>query len=174
MLTTIVIVAVLAAALAASIWWSTPRANRIDDLTRRIDALLPQTQCRRCTFEGCKPYATAIARGEAGINQCPPGGAETVVAIAGLLRREPLPVDPKFGVMPQLPEVAWIDESVCIGCTKCIQACPVDAIVGASKFMHTVIADECTGCELCIPPCPVDCIEMRPAPVRVPVAVNAG
>ena len=102
MLTTIVIVAVLAAALAASIWWSTPRANRIDDLTRRIDALLPQTQCRRCTFEGCKPYATAIARGEAGINQCPPGGAETVVAIAELLRREPLPVDPKFGVMPQL------------------------------------------------------------------------
>lgn len=172
MLTTIVIVAVLAAALAASIWWSAPRPDRIDDLARRIDALLPQTQCRRCTFDGCKPYARAIARSEADINQCPPGGAATASAIADLLRREPLPVDARFGAMPQIPEVAWIDESVCIGCTKCIRACPVDAIVGASKFMHTVIAAECTGCELCIPPCPVDCIEMRPAPLRIPVAVN--
>jgi len=132
-------------------------------LVERINDLLPQTQCGRCTFKGCKPYATAVARGEADINQCPPGGDGTAAALADLLGREPKRVDPKFGIMPLRAEVAWIDEPACIGCTKCIQACPVDAIVGASKFMHTVIAAQCTGCELCIPPCPVDCIEMRPA-----------
>ena len=126
-----------------------------------IDRLLPQTQCGRCTFSGCRPYATAIVRGEADINQCPPGGMETVVALADLLGREPRAVDPRFGVVSKTRTVAWIDEAACIGCTKCILACPVDAIVGASKFMHTVITAQCTGCELCIPPCPVDCIEMR-------------
>ena len=135
-------------------------------LIERIDALLPQTQCGRCTFAGCKPYATALARGEADINQCPPGGPSTMIALAALLKRDARPVDPKFGVVPEVATVAWIDEPACIGCAKCIQVCPVDAIVGASKFMHTVIAAQCTGCELCIPPCPVDCIEMRPAAAR--------
>jgi electron transport complex protein RnfB len=135
-----------------------------DRLVGEIDALLPQTQCGRCTYSGCRPYATALANGEADINQCPPGGDATVAALAKLLGREPRPVDPRFGSIPAHPAVAWIDEAACIGCVKCIQVCPVDAIVGASRFMHTVIAAQCTGCELCIPPCPVDCIVMRPAP----------
>lgn len=132
-------------------------------LIDRIDSLLPQTQCRRCTFEGCRPYATAIAEGRADINQCPPGGDDTAAALARLLGRPEKQVDARYGVMPSVPMVALIDEPACIGCTKCIQACPVDAIVGASRQMHTVIAAACTGCELCIPPCPVDCIVMRPA-----------
>ena len=173
MLVAIVFTAGLAALFAASMLLSQTREGISEEtLVGRINALLPQTQCRRCTFEGCKPYATAIARGEADINQCPPGGEETARALAKLMARPPKAVDIKFGVMPTLPEVAWIDESACIGCTKCIQACPVDAIVGASKYMHTVIADECTGCELCIPPCPVDCIEMRPAPAKVRRTAN--
>jgi Na+-translocating ferredoxin:NAD+ oxidoreductase subunit B len=135
-------------------------------LSERIDALLPQTQCGRCTFEGCKPYAGAIARGEADINQCPPGGEHTVHALAQLLGRTPRPVGAEFGVVRVQPVVAWIDEAACIGCAKCIQACPVDAIVGAAKFMHTVVSQDCTGCELCIPPCPVDCIELRPLPAE--------
>ncbi len=167
MVTALLIAAVLAAAYVASLALPSVRAQSEDAFIERINALLPQTQCRRCTFDGCKPYASALARGEADINQCPPGGDETARALAQLLRLEPKSVDPAFGVMPARAEVAWIDESICIGCTKCIQACPVDAIVGASKFMHTVIADDCTGCELCIPPCPVDCIEMRPAPAKV-------
>jgi electron transport complex protein RnfB len=129
----------------------------------RIDDLLPQTQCGRCTFSGCRPYATALAQGAADINQCPPGGDTTAAALAKLLGRQAKSVDPRYGVMPSEPMVAWIHEAACIGCTKCIQACPVDAIVGASRYMHTVIAAQCTGCELCIPPCPVDCIEMRQA-----------
>ena len=139
------------------------RAATQNRLIDEIDALLPQTQCGRCTFAGCRPYATALANGEADINQCPPGGDATAVALAKLLGREARPVDPRFGSVPTRPAVAWIDEAACIGCVKCIQACPVDAIVGASRFMHTVIAAQCTGCELCIPPCPVDCIDMRPA-----------
>ena len=135
-------------------------------LVERIDALLPQTQCGRCTFSGCRPYAEAIAGGSADINQCPPGGERTAVALAKLMGVQPKPVGKEFGVVPEYPAVAVIDEAACIGCTKCIQACPVDAIVGASRAMHTVIADECTGCELCIPPCPVDCIVMQPAPRR--------
>src|SRR5262249_21923709 len=119
-----------------------------------------QTQCGRCTFTGCKPYATALAQGEADINQCPPGGDATAAALASLLGREPRTVDPKFGIVPAHRVVAFIDEAACIGCAKCILACPVDAIVGASKFMHTVVAADCTGCELCIAPCPVDCIAM--------------
>jgi electron transport complex protein RnfB len=130
-------------------------------LADRIDALLPQTQCTRCGFEGCRPYAEAIADGRAGINQCPPGGAAGIVKLAELLGRPALPLNPAHGVEKPL-EVAVIDEERCIGCTLCIQACPVDAILGAPKQMHTILADPCTGCELCIPPCPVDCIRMVP------------
>jgi Na+-translocating ferredoxin:NAD+ oxidoreductase subunit B len=124
-----------------------------------IDALLPQTQCTRCGYTGCKPYAEAIASGTAEINQCPPGGSSTIAALATLLHRESLPLNPANGVEgPTL--VAQIDESVCIGCAKCLPPCPVDAIVGARKQMHTVIYALCTGCELCVAPCPVDCIKM--------------
>ena len=129
----------------------------------RIDALLPQTQCTRCGYPACHAYAEAIAIGEADLNQCPPGGEAGIAALAALLGRVPKPLNPANGV-EKPREVALIDEAACIGCTKCIQACPVDAIVGASKFMHTVLVDECTGCDLCIPPCPVDCITMVPAP----------
>ena len=127
----------------------------------RIDALLPQTQCTRCGYSGCLPYAAAIVRGEAQINQCPPGGAATIHALAELLGREFLPLNPANGV-ESAARVAWIDEARCIGCARCLPPCPVDAIVGAAKYLHTVIADRCTGCELCLAPCPVDCIEMRP------------
>jgi electron transport complex protein RnfB len=126
-----------------------------------IDALLPQTQCTRCGYPGCRPYADAIARGEAGINQCPPGGEATIAALAALLRRERLPLSPAHGALgPEL--VAQIDEAACIGCAKCLPPCPVDAIVGARKQMHTVLLALCTGCELCIAPCPVDCITVVP------------
>ena len=118
-------------------------------------------QCTQCGYAGCKPYSQAIARGEAGIDQCPPGGEAGVRALDELLGREPGPVNPVHGVH-KAPQVALIREAECIGCTKCIQACPVDAIVGASKLMHTVIAELCTGCELCLPPCPVDCIDLLP------------
>ena len=128
-------------------------------LAQRLDALLPQTQCTKCGYGGCRPYAEALAAGDADINQCPPGGEATIVGLAGLLGRAPKPLNPANGEY-RAPQVAIIDEATCIGCTKCIQACPVDAIVGASKHMHTVIASWCTGCELCIPPCPVDCIVM--------------
>ncbi|HET7306880.1 MAG TPA: RnfABCDGE type electron transport complex subunit B [Gammaproteobacteria bacterium] len=124
-----------------------------------IDRLLPQTQCERCGYAGCRPYAEAIAGGDADINRCPPGGDAVIAALAELTGRAAKPLDPECG--PALaPTVAVIDEDTCIGCTRCIQACPVDAIVGAAKLMHTVIAAECTGCELCLPPCPVDCIDI--------------
>ncbi|HEY6940676.1 RnfABCDGE type electron transport complex subunit B, partial [Dokdonella sp.] len=122
---------------------------------------MPQTQCTRCGFPTCRAYADAIATGEADIDRCPPGGADGVAALADLLGIAAKPLDPAYGAEAP-PIVAVIDEGVCIGCTKCIQACPVDAIVGAAKRMHTVIADECTGCELCLPPCPVDCIALVP------------
>ncbi|MGB6356987.1 MAG: RnfABCDGE type electron transport complex subunit B [Steroidobacteraceae bacterium] len=131
------------------------------DLVARIDALLPQTQCTRCGYAGCEPYAAAIARGEAQINQCPPGGRATISSLATLLRRPELPLNPAHGVEGP-PRVAWVDEARCIGCARCLAPCPVDAIVGAAKYLHTVLADRCTGCELCLPPCPVDCIELRP------------
>lgn len=126
-----------------------------------IDALLPQTQCTRCGFDGCLPYAEAIASGEAEINQCPPGGARTIDALAQLLGRPALPLNPANGV-EQPERVALIDESRCIGCAKCLPPCPVDAIIGAGRRMHTVVASLCTGCELCVAPCPVDCIAMIP------------
>ena len=133
-----------------------------DPLVDKIDALLPQTQCGQCGHPGCRPYAEAMAAGEEDINRCPPGGEVTIVALAELLGKEPKPLDPDAGEEKLEPTVAVIDENICIGCTLCIQACPVDAILGAAKLMHTVIADECTGCELCIPPCPVECITMVP------------
>lgn len=165
MLTAILIIVVLTA-LAGIANAANARIASDSTLVERIDALLPQTQCGRCTFSGCRPYAEAIARGAAGINQCPPGGERTAQALAKLMGVEAKPVGKEFGVVPEYPTVAFIDEAACIGCTKCIQACPVDAIVGASRAMHTVIAAECTGCELCIPPCPVDCIVMQPAPTH--------
>jgi len=134
---------------------------RQDPVVARIDALLPQTQCAQCGFPGCRPYAEAIAAERADINQCPPGGEATVQALAELLGREPKPLNPDHG-SHKPPAVAFIDEPRCIGCTLCIQACPVDAILGAARQMHTVISAECTGCALCLPPCPVDCIELRP------------
>ena len=133
-----------------------------DPITDQIDSLLPQTQCGQCGYAGCKPYAEAIAKGEIGINQCPPGGEATIQALADLLDVEPEPLNEECGSHNDVPSVAVIIEDTCIGCTLCIQACPVDAIVGSAKHMHTVIASECTGCELCLPPCPVDCIVMVP------------
>ena len=138
-----------------------------DPVVDQIDALLPQTQCGQCSFAGCRPYAEAIAAGEADINQCPPGGETTIQALASLLGQDPKPLNPEHGEHAQ-KHVVVIDEAVCIGCTLCIQACPVDAILGAPKQMHTVIESECTGCDLCIPPCPVECIH----PVRVNVTVR--
>jgi Na+-translocating ferredoxin:NAD+ oxidoreductase subunit B len=129
------------------------------NLATRINELLPQTQCTRCGYLACLPYAQAIAAGEADIDRCPPGGQAGVEAMAALLGRQSIPLNAAFG-REAPPTVAVIDEEACIGCTKCIQACPVDAIVGAAKRMHTIITAECTGCELCIPPCPVDCISM--------------
>lgn len=129
-------------------------------MIEKIDAALPQTQCTKCGYDGCRPYAEAIARGEAGINQCPPGGDHGIRVLAELLQREYKPLDTTHGIeQPRM--VAVIDEPVCIGCTLCIQACPVDAIVGAAKLMHTVVADLCSGCDLCVAPCPVDCISMQ-------------
>jgi Na+-translocating ferredoxin:NAD+ oxidoreductase subunit B len=132
-------------------------------LAGRIDALLPQTQCTQCGYDGCLPYARAIAAGEADINQCPPGGAAGIARLAALLGRKPKPLNPAIEAEARRA-VAFIDEARCIGCTLCIQACPVDAIVGAAKRMHTVIAELCSGCDLCVPPCPVDCIAMLPLP----------
>jgi electron transport complex protein RnfB len=126
----------------------------------QIEALLPQSQCGQCGYPGCRPYAEAVAGGEA-INRCAPGGESTIQELADLLGVEPQPLDVEGGEPPP-KSVAFIREAECIGCTKCIQACPVDAILGAAKHMHTVIASECTGCDLCVEPCPVDCIEMRP------------
>ncbi|NUT76482.1 electron transport complex subunit RsxB [Pseudomonas sp. C1C7] len=140
-------------------------------LIQRIDALLPQTQCGKCGHPGCKPYAEGIASGEP-INKCPPGGNETIAALAELLNVPVLELDVSRGSAPA--QLAYIREAECIGCTKCIQACPVDAIVGAAKLMHTVIIDECTGCDLCVAPCPVDCIEMRPLPTATVVPVVGG
>ena len=131
-------------------------------LIDRIDDMLPQTQCQQCGYHGCKPYAEAIAHNLAPINQCPPGGESGIRALATLLNRPYLPLNPSHGATKPAA-IAVINEQQCIGCTLCIKACPVDAILGASRQMHTVISQECTGCELCLPPCPVDCIVMQPA-----------
>ena len=162
MVTAMLAIGILAALFGLLLGYSAIRFKvEGDPIVDQIDAVLPQTQCGQCGYAGCRPYAEAIAAGEADINQCPPGGEAGIQALADLLGVEPLPLNPEHGE-EQPPRVAVIDEATCIGCTLCIQACPVDAILGAAKQMHTVIASECTGCDLCLPPCPVDCIEMVP------------
>jgi electron transport complex protein RnfB len=144
-------------------------------LADAIDALLPQTQCTKCGYPGCRPYADAIAQGRAAINQCPPGGVTGIINLAALLKRPILPLNPANGV-EKPRHVALIEERLCIGCTLCIQACPVDAIVGAARLMHTVVPQLCTGCDLCLAPCPMDCIAMVPAdptPVWNPADADA-
>ncbi|MFT5138665.1 MAG: electron transport complex protein RnfB [Lysobacterales bacterium] len=156
----VVVLLILAIAFGFGLSWVSSKFKvETDPVVEQINALLPQTQCAQCGYPGCRPYAQAIANGEADINQCPPGGESGIKALADLLGIEAIPLNPENGVEKPL-SVAVIDEEVCIGCTLCIQACPVDAIMGATKQMHTVIASECTGCDLCLPPCPVDCIEM--------------
>ena len=130
-------------------------------LAEQIDSLLPQTQCTKCGYQGCRPYADAIVASEAEIDQCPPGGDEGVAKLAALLGRAPKQLNPEFGEY-RPPTVAVIDEAACIGCARCLPPCPTDAILGANKWMHTVVPELCTGCELCIPVCPVDCIRMEP------------
>jgi Na+-translocating ferredoxin:NAD+ oxidoreductase subunit B len=162
----VIVVALVATALAALFMALAARflRERARPLAARIDAVLPQTQCRQCGYDGCRPYAEAIAAGEA-INRCPPGGAAVIRRLSSLTRRPAVALDTSRGT--QKPrQIAFIDEARCIGCTLCIQACPVDAIVGAPKLMHTVIAADCTGCELCLPPCPVDCIVLARRPWR--------
>jgi Na+-translocating ferredoxin:NAD+ oxidoreductase subunit B len=164
-LTAILVMAGIAVVVGAVLGYAALRYKVVGDpLVEKIDAILPQTQCGQCGFPGCKPYATAIAKGEADINKCPPGGEEGVKKLAELLGVEVKPLNAE----PRAKSVAFIDESLCIGCTLCIQACPVDAILGAAKQMHTIIASECTGCELCVAPCPVDCISMIPLKEELP------
>jgi electron transport complex protein RnfB len=136
-----------------------------DPITDQIERVLPQTQCGQCGFAGCRPYAEAIANGEAEINLCPPGGEGTMIALADLLGRDPVPMETE-SIEEKPKAIALINEQECIGCTLCLQACPVDAIIGAAKQMHVVIETECTGCERCLPPCPVDCITMQPIPKK--------
>ena len=162
MFSALVILGVLAVIIGLTLGYAAIRYRvESDPVVERIDALLPQTQCGQCTYAGCRPYAEAIASGEADINQCPPGGEVTIHALADLLGVDPKPLNPEHGEHTE-KTVVRIDEKVCIGCTLCIQACPVDAILGAPKQMHTVITNECTGCDLCIPPCPVECIHVVP------------
>ncbi|MGO8754608.1 MAG: electron transport complex subunit RsxB [Gallionellaceae bacterium] len=163
MLSALVVMAGIAIVLGAVLGFSAIKFKvEGNPLVEKIDAILPQTQCGQCGYPGCKPYATAIAAGEADINKCPPGGEEGIRKLADLLGVEVKPFGE--GVAPKPKAVAFIDENICIGCTLCMQACPVDAIVGAAKQMHTIVISECTGCELCIAPCPVDCISMEPLP----------
>jgi len=140
----------------------------LNTLADQINRLLPQTQCTKCGYQGCKPYAEAIASGTAEINQCPPGGELGIQHLATLLNKPALALNPANGVAQAQRLTAVIDEAVCIGCTLCIQACPVDAIIGANQLMHTIITSACTGCDLCLPPCPVDCITIASLPEALP------
>jgi len=150
-------VALIALAAGVALSFASRRLpSDANDLVEQVNDLLPQTQCAQCGYPGCRPYAAAIVDGSAAINLCPPGGESTVRRLAALLGKDVIPL-----VEHVVPKIAVIDESSCIGCVLCRNACPVDAIVGAPQFMHTVIESECTGCELCIAPCPVDCISMR-------------
>ena len=160
MLTAIAAFALLAGLFGLLLGYSAIRFNlEGDPVADQVDAVLPQTQCGQCGYAGCRPYAEAVARDEAQINKCVPGGETVILTLADLLGKDPLPLE----AGAEKPKaLAIIDERECIGCTLCLQACPVDAILGAAKQMHTVIADECTGCELCVPPCPVECIHMVP------------
>ena len=164
MITAVLIMALGAVVLGAALGYASIKFKvEGNPLVEKIDAILPQTQCGQCGYPGCKPYATAIAEGEAEINLCPPGGQEGVQRLADLLGREVKPLDAE----EKPKQVAIIDEQTCIGCTLCIQACPVDAIVGAAKQMHTIVESLCTGCELCIKPCPVECIRMETIPESI-------
>ena len=164
MLTAILIMALGAVVLGAALGYAAIKFKvEGNPLVEKIEAILPQTQCGQCGYPGCKPYAEAIAAGEADINRCPPGGQEGVAKLADLLGREIKPLDAE----EKPKQLAIIDEQTCIGCTLCIQACPVDAIVGAAKQMHTVVASLCTGCELCVKPCPVECIRMETIAVNI-------
>jgi len=168
MLIAVLILAALGVAFGLGLGWAALRFRvDSDPVVERIDALLPQTQCGQCGYPGCRPYAEAIASDQADINQCPPGGEAGIRALADLLGREAKPLNPENGE-ETAKTVVRIDEARCIGCTLCIQACPVDAIVGAAKLMHTVIRAECTGCNLCLPPCPVDCIDIVAAETHPP------
>ena len=163
MLTAIITLALLALVFGLLLGYAAVRFRvEGDPIVDKIDAILPQTQCGQCGFPGCHPYAEAIAGGEADINRCPPGGEAVVLALSDLLGRDPKPLEGRA----KEKMVAYIDEQTCIGCTLCLQACPVDAILGAAKHMHTIIESECTGCELCVAPCPVDCIAMIPVKVE--------
>lgn len=160
MVSGIVILVGLATALSAGLVIAARLLGRGDDSAAdAIENLLPRIQCAQCGYPGCRPYAEAIAEGTAEINRCPPGGTATIRELADLLGREPLPLDTSLG-QASMQKRAFIDESACIGCNRCAEACPVDAIAGLPQRMHTVIADHCTGCELCLAPCPVDCIAM--------------
>ena len=161
MLSAVLVISLLSAGFGLLLGYASIRFRvEADPIADQVDAILPQTQCGQCGFAGCRPYAEAIAGGEAEINRCPPGGEATIQSLADLLGRDPLPLDEEVGE-ERPPSVAVIDEQTCIGCTLCIKACPVDAILGAAKQMHTIIESECTGCELCLEPCPVDCITMH-------------
>jgi len=156
--TAVITIAVIALVAGIALSYAQRRLPAIDgNLVEQVNDLLPQTQCAQCGYSGCRPFAQAVVDGTAAINLCPPGGDDTIRRLARLLGRDVIPLATGL-----VPAVAVIDESACIGCYHCRTACPVDAIVGAHQFMHTVIASECTGCELCVAPCPVDCITMRP------------
>lgn len=156
----VLIITGIALTLGVALWLADRRLPQAKDSPlEQLNALLPQTQCGQCNYPGCRPYAQAVLNGEAEINQCAPGGDSTVAAIARLLGRSSTKIDPAYGAY-QPGMVAVIDEAACIGCALCLPACPVDAIVGANQYSHTVISAECTGCELCLPPCPVDCISV--------------
>jgi len=161
MLAAVVFVGVLTLSIALLLGVAALRFTAdADTAIEQVNRLLPQTQCGQCGYAGCRPYAAAIIDEHAALNRCPPGGEATIFALSELLNRAPAPPDPQYGIR-KTPAVAVIDEDACIGCALCLQACPVDAILGARRYMHTVIEPECTGCELCVAPCPVDCIRMN-------------